>query len=145
MWYEVRIIGDGEGVTRDNADRLMQDFSGHPCYFDMRKLDIIVSIGVEQESQSMPENVVLHVRLGERRTTITMHPTLVRLGELALDGKRSDLERWLSAELTRRYGEIPRSRTVRPGIGRYAVDIILSMVARPDLWAAWEDEFLARH
>jgi len=93
----------------------------------------------------MPENVVLHVRLGDRRTTITVHPTLVRLGELALGASRADLERWLSAELTRRLGAVPCGRTVRPGIGRYAVDIILSRVARPELWAAWEEEFLARH
>jgi len=58
---------------------------------------------------------------------------------------RADLERWLSAELTRRLGAVPCGRTVRPGIGRYAVDIILSRVARPELWAAWEEEFLARH
>lgn len=88
----------------------------------------------------MPANVTLHVRLGGRRTTISMHSTLVRLAELALGASRAGLERWLSAELTRRLGSVPRGRTVRPGIGRYAVDIILSKVARPELWSALETE-----
>ncbi len=73
-----------------------------------------------------------------------MHSTLIRLGELALGASRAELERWLSSELTRRMVAVAPRRTVRPGIGRYAVDIILSKIARPELWAALEEESLAR-
>ena len=84
-------------------------------------------------------NITLHVTIGTRRTTISVHPTLVRLAEIAL-GSRRELERRLSDDLTRLLGEIRPGRVARPGIGRYAVDIILSVIARPKLWEELERE-----
>ena len=86
----------------------------------------------------------VHIWIGEgerrRRTTLTLHPRLLQLGKLALGEDLAGFSAWLGDELTRYLGSPPRGRGVRPGLTRHAEDIILSLIVRPELGEAWDEE-----
>lgn len=78
------------------------------------------------------KNQTVHIKIGDRRTTVTLHPTLFELASLKLGGQlaaHKELEAFLSQELTARLGNLPKSESVRGGLAKYATDVIVSMIA----------------
>lgn len=89
------------------------------------------------------KNTTLHIQIGERRTTVTLHPTLFQLASLKLAGQieaRKEVGHWLSKSLTDQLGEHhPKNQGVNNGLTKYATDAITSIIAEPDLYQKWMD------
>ena len=89
------------------------------------------------------KNIKLHIYIGERRTTVTIHPTLFSLISLKLAGEmnaRSIVSKWLSEQLTDQLGTIyPKRGAVNSRLSKYAVDAIATKIASPKLLKQYED------
>ena len=89
------------------------------------------------------KNITLHIYIGERRTTVTIHPTLYALISLKLAGEikaRSIVSKWLSEQLTDQLGaNYPKRRSVNSRLSKYAVDAIATKIASPKLMKQYED------
>ena len=89
------------------------------------------------------KNITLHIYIGERRTTVTIHPTLYALISFKLAGEmkaRSIVSKWLSEQLTSQLGaNHPKRRGVNQLLSKYAVDVIATKIASPKLLKQYED------
>ncbi len=87
-------------------------------------------------------NITLHIHIGERRTTVTLHPILFQLASLKLSGQMSakaEVGKWLSQTLTAQLGENhPKNQGATNGLTRYATDAIISIIADAQLYAQWQ-------
>jgi hypothetical protein len=92
------------------------------------------------------KNITLHIHIGERRTTVTLHPTLYGLISVKLTGElsaRSTVSKWLGDQLTQQLGEHhPKNQGVSNLLSKYAVDVIASNLASPDLIKQYQDLML---
>ena len=93
------------------------------------------------------KNITLHIHIGQRRTTVTLHPTLYALISVKLAGElnaRATVSKWLSEQLTQMLGKHhPKNKGASNQLSKYAVDVIASKIASANLLKKHQDLLFA--